>query len=129
LFVSRSFSQIASIDIKSPLVKKIAFKSIVSKDDKEMYNKCIRWKLSYKDVYKVFSLVTPITSEEKAGLYNWLPCYFRAKVIYKGCIYTMEINAASFLVLYNKKSTLYFGCSSSACERFFVLAGGNASSD
>lgn len=129
LLVGQSFSQIPSIDIKSPLVKKIAFKSIVSKNDKEMYDKCIKWKLSSKDVYRIFSLVSPITSEEKAGLYNWLPCYFRAKVTYKGCIYTMEVNAASFLVLYNNKTTLYFGCSSSACERFFVLAGGSASSD
>jgi hypothetical protein len=50
-------------------------------------------------------------------------------VIYKGSIYTMEVNAASFIFLYNSQHTLYFGCSSTTCRPYFVLPGGNASQD
>lgn len=114
-----------SVKFQSPVIKYMDFKDTTLDSDKKVYVKCQKWKLSKKDISYILTLVKPISSEEKAGLYNWLPCYFRSKVLYKGCIYTMEINAASFIVLYNKKATLYFGCSSTACESFFVLAGGN----
>lgn len=119
----------ASILIKGPLIKKIEFKDTVLKNDNAIYHQCQKWELTCKEVYKIFYLAKPISSEEKEGLYNWLPCYFISKVLYKGSIYTMEINAASFIVLYNKKRTLYFGCSSRDCGKFFILPGGNASDD
>ncbi len=131
-FLNNVYSQNdSSLQIKSALVKVITFKNkdTVSKYDKEMYRKCQSWELSLNDAYKIFSIVKPVSSEEKGGLYNWLPCYFQTKVLYKECFYTMEINAASFIVLYNKKSTLYFGCSSVECQNFFVLSGGNSSGD
>ena len=128
-FLTQSFAQKdTSLHIKSPLVKILIFKDTTSKNVEDIYHKCQKWKLSVEDAYKIFSISNQISSEEKAGLYNWLPCYFKSKILYRGCTYTMEINAASFIVLYNKKSTLYFGCSSSNCENYFVLSGGNASS-
>lgn len=130
LLFGHAFSQKKpSILIKSPLIKKIEFKDTLSKNDKAIYHQCQEWKLTCKEVHEIFSLAKPISSEEKEGLYNWLPCYFTSEVLYNGSAYTMEINAASFIVLYNKKRTLYFGCSSRDCSKFFVLSGGNASAD
>jgi len=94
-----------------------------------MYQACVAWKMSDDDVEKIFSLVKPISSEAKGGLYNSLPCYYEAEVLYEGKNYTMEINAASFIVLYNENSIIYFGCPLEACNTFFILPGGNASGD
>jgi len=94
-----------------------------------MYRACVAWKMSDDDVKKIFSLVKPISSEAKGGLYNSLPCYYEAEVLYEGISYTMEINAASFIVLHNENSNVYFGCPSEACNTFFILPGGNASGD
>lgn len=88
-----------------------------------MYKASVAWKLSAGDVMKIFSLVKPISSEAKGGLYNSLPCYYEAEVLYEGKKYTMEINAASFIVLYNKNSIVYFGCPSEVCKPFFILPG------
>jgi len=130
LLTSNAFPQKKSlIVVKCPLVKFIEFKDTASETDKDIYRKCNEWSLAPKDTYKIFSLVKPITSEQKNNLYNWLPCYFKTTVDYKGNIYTMEVNAASFIVLYNDKTTLYFGCSSEGCKKYFILNGGNASAD
>lgn len=94
-----------------------------------MYQACVAWKMSDDDVEKIFSLVKPISSEKKGGLYNSLPCYYEAEILYEGKKFTMEINAASFIVLYNENSIVYFGCPSNACNSFFILPGGNVSGD
>ena len=128
--LNQLFSQQDSvIFIRSALEKKTEFKDTISKKNHDLYKECLDWKLSTEDAYKIFGMMKSISSEAKAGLYNWLPCYFESKVLFNGCVYTMEINAASFIVLYNKWSTLYFGCQSAECKNYFILPGGNASGD
>ncbi|MCX6300550.1 MAG: hypothetical protein NTY72_15830 [Bacteroidetes bacterium] len=121
--------QNSALRIKSKLIKTIEFKDTTLKSEKEMFQKCNNWEISINDALKAFSFSKQITSEQKSALYNWLPCYFKSTVIYNKSKYYMEVNAASYIVLYNKSSTLYFGCSNSECEKFFILKGGNASAD
>ena len=115
------------IKLQAPLIKYMEFKDTILSEDKKIYKKCQKWALSKNDVYKLFSLAKQIKSEEKSQLYYWLPCFYKSTVLYKNDLYTIEINAASFITLYNSKTTLYFGCSCDLCLKYFILAGGNAS--
>lgn len=131
MFISiQSISQQNSLlNIHSKLIKILEFKDTTLKSEKEMFQKCKKWEITSKDILIAFSLSKLITPEQKSGLYNWLPCYYKCMVRYKGINYTMEINGASYFTLYNKSETLYFGCSNSECEKYFILKGGNASAD
>jgi hypothetical protein len=121
--------QLTDIFIKDSFSKEMHFKNhdTITSSDQKIFKLCQRWCLNKKDILKIFKLATKISSEEKGSDYYDLPCYYKARVILNNNVYTMEINAASYIVLYNDNSQLYFGCASPKCDKYFVLKGGHAS--
>ena len=96
--------------LQGDFVKHMEFKDSIRPSDKKVYEKCKKWILQNDVIYRVLQFVKPITSEEKGGLYNSLPCYYQGRVLYKNQKYIIEINAASYITLYNDKAIIYFGC-------------------
>lgn len=115
--------------LQGTLTKHLEFKDSTRPSDKKVYEQCKKWELQDEGIKNVLLLVKPISSEQKGGLYYSLPCYYKGNVIYKNQKFTIEVNAASFITIYNEKTTLYFGCSSKDCSKYFVMEGGNASSE
>ena len=107
--------------IVDDLKKNIEFEDNLTGEEKELFEKCQNWELTEKEICEIFSKSKLSTSEEIHGMYYWLPCYYNTTIEYNNNNYTMEINAASFIVIYNDDETLYFGCDNEELRKYFVL--------
>src|SRR5258708_5360998 len=93
--------KLTGIIIKDSLIKEMHFKtSDTLPIDKKIIRLCKNWKLTKHDMLNIFALSKKITSEEKGGAYYDVPCFYKATVMLNDSTYTMEINAASYIVLY-----------------------------
>jgi hypothetical protein len=72
-------------------------------------------------IENIFTKRIKLTSEQKQSEYYQLSCYYKGKIRLKKIEYTFELNAASFITLYNDKEVLYFGFKLRDCPKCFVL--------
>ena len=119
-FISVVYSQ-DELKVLQDIQKEMIFEEHLLENEKEFKTKCENWNLNTDDVYFIFSKSKLETSEVINSEYYYLPCYYISKAEYKGEIYTIKINAASFVVLFNDKKTLYFGCKDTDLKDYFVL--------
>jgi len=84
------------------------------------YKKCESWSLTSDQLKIVIRKFKPISSEVENLVYSYMACEMTGKIKIDNTEFKYWINAGSTLTLINKDTTLYFGCSSKECKRFFL---------
>ncbi|MBI5371237.1 MAG: hypothetical protein HZA79_04320 [Sphingobacteriales bacterium] len=82
---------------------------------------CMQWQLTKDQIKFIFLRSKKITPEEKQLLYYYLPCEMQGELRCNGVIYRYRVNAASFIVLFNKDTAMYFGNEDKNMEKYFIL--------
>jgi hypothetical protein len=77
----------------------------ISRDDSL---RCQTWTLEEKDIIEIMKNMKQVSSTEQYSRCYTYPCYYTAKVKYKGIEYKMVINAASHIELIGSKENLFF---------------------
>lgn len=84
-------------------------KKMTSNNDTSFSNECRNWKLVEKDALDIIKSSDTISAHEKNYLFNTLPCEYSGTLRMKDKYYNFIINAGSYVVIFNKDSTLYLG--------------------
>ena len=123
ILYSYAFAQAKpSFTIVGQVEKINTFKDSLTKSDREIYTKCKKWTLSKLEIKTLFKRRIKITSEQKQSEYYQLPCYYKGVIQFGKSKYTFELNAASFLTLYNDNEILYFSFRLPNAKKYFILS-------
>lgn len=90
---------------------------------------CKGWTLAAGDLKDIIKLSHVVSGSEIHDLYYTLPCSFETKLVIDGVPFSANINAGSYLYLFNDSTQCYLGCSDDSCRRFFLKTGGNFERD
>lgn len=72
--------------------------------------KCKNWELSKNDILHIFKFSKQISGTEWDLNYEVLPCSYKGEFIIGSKKGRYEVNAASFVILIFKDTTIYLGC-------------------
>lgn len=86
-------------------------------------NSCKEWRLSAKQIEKIFSLSGRYKDNSVTmGYYwYWFPCEISGEIMENSKVWHFVINAAATATWSDGKKTIYWGCSKEECDRFFIM--------
>lgn len=89
--------------------------------DPFLFEACLNWQLSKKDVKNILKHSHTITSIERHAIYYYLPCTIAGTLKKNNKFYSYQINAAANLILTSNTDIEYYGCSKAECEKYFLM--------
>jgi len=108
---------------------KVVWMSKSIEADSVYKSRCEDWNLHEYDVAEILGKSKVITGMDVHDLYYRLPCIYNVGLTINGVGYSMEVNAGSFMYLYNAMHSTYLGCSDEACTKYFIETGGDFKRD
>lgn len=81
---------------------------------------CDKWKIDKSLIEKIFRASHPISSSEFHFLYDVWPCNFKGKMLLEKDTFSFEINPGSYIVLWNKDTSIYYGYKGKKYKKYFL---------
>jgi len=93
----------------------ISYKVVKSKE-----KNCVNWVIPAKNnLITIISSFYQITGNEWHDCYGDWYCGVEGEIIYHSKKYNYRFDASGWILLYNKKEQIYFGCKSPECKKHF----------
>jgi hypothetical protein len=103
-------------------IKILSVNKKIRKDtaENQYYNQCESWNLTEKKIVEIIKLSKPISSHEFQYQYYVLPCEFNGQLKIDNAMFRYKVNAGSYVVLISSDTTIYLGCASKKCKKYFL---------
>lgn len=113
--------------LEKDTIKVLSLNKKVSKDttENQYYNQCKSWNLSEKEIVEIIKLSKPISTHEFQYQYYVLPCDLNGQLKINSEMFKYKVNAGSYVVLIGSDTTIYLGCSSEKCKKYFLTGRDN----
>lgn len=98
-------------------LNKRMLKGDTTEDD---YQKCKTWSLTINEFKKVIREFKSMSSELQYLSYSYMLCEKKGEIKIDNILFDYWLNAGSTLTMKNNDTTLYFGCPSKKCKKYFI---------
>jgi hypothetical protein len=94
-----------------------------TKSAASLQESCKNWELTFNELELILRKSVPMSTEEKASNFYWLPCMITSIAIIDDKEYSITVNAASFIEVETKENEeiIILGCIYKSCRRNFLL--------
>ena len=92
----------------------------IASTGEDLGDKCDKWGLNKTTIEKIIKVSEPISGEKWHLLYDVWPCDITGKLLLKLDTFSYEVNAGSYIVIWNSDTSFYYGCTDRRYRNYFL---------
>ena len=92
----------------------------IASTGEDLGKQCDKWNLDKSIIEKIFKSSHQISGEEHHYLYDVWPCDIKGKILINRDTFSFKVNPGSYMVIWNKDSSSYYGCTDKRFKKYFL---------